>query len=59
MNSTNMARLRSKQHLFSNLITATESHNHEDVHEEVDDVKVDVEGGKDVLLGAESTKIRM
>ena len=25
----------------------------EDVHEEVDDVQVEVEGGKDVLLGAE------
>ena len=54
-----MARLRLKQHLFSNLITATESHNHEDVHEEVDDVKVDVQGGKDVLLGAESIKISL
>ena len=31
----------------------------ENVSEEVDDVKVDVEGGKDVLLRAESTKINL
>ena len=41
------------------LISAAEPDDHEDVHEEVDDVQVDVQGGKDVLLGAESIKISL
>ena len=36
-----------------NLISAAEPDNHEDVHEEVDDVQVEVQGGEHVLLGAE------
>ena len=34
------------------LIPAAESDNHEDVHEEVNNVQVDVQGSKDVFLRA-------
>ena len=37
------------------LISAAEPHDHEDVHEEVDDVQVDVQGSKDVFLRAETS----
>ena len=33
------------------------SHNHQDVHEQVDHVQVDVQGGEDVLLGAEGVLV--
>ena len=36
------------------LIPAAEPDDHEDVHEEVDDVQVDVQGSKDVFLRAET-----
>ena len=38
-----------------NLISAAEPDNHEDVHEEVDDVQVDVQGSKDVFFRAETS----
>ena len=39
------------------LISATEPDDHEDVHEEVDDVQVDVQGGKDVFLGTKKSSL--
>ena len=38
-------------------VSAAEADDHEDVHEEVDDVQVDVEGGEDVLLGAQAVLV--
>lgn len=35
-------------------VPAAEADDHEDVHEEVDHVQVDVEGGEDVLLGTQA-----
>ena len=42
---------------FSLVIAPYCSNNHQDVHEEVDHVQVDVQGGKDVLLGAEGVLV--
>jgi len=39
------------------LISAAEPDDHEDVHEEVDDVQVDVQGSKDVFLRAEAVLV--
>jgi len=45
-----------KFHLKSS-VTPSSSDNHEDVHEEVDNVQIDVQSGKDVLLGAEGVLV--
>ena len=42
---------------FSLVITPNGSHNHQDVHEQVDHVQVDVQGGEDVFLGAEGVLV--
>ena len=38
-------------------VAAAEADDHEDVHEEVDHVQVDVEGGEDVLLGTQAVLV--
>ena len=38
-------------------ITPSSSDNHEDVHEEVDDVEIDVESSEDVLLRTEGVLV--
>ena len=39
------------------VITPHGSNNHQDVHEQVDHVQVDVQSGEDVLLGAEGVLV--
>ena len=43
--------------IFFLVIAPHGSHNHQDVHEQVDHVQVDVQGGEDVLLGAEGVLV--
>ena len=39
------------------VISTNSSDDHQDVHEQVDHVQVDVQGGKDVLLGAQGVLV--
>ena len=45
------------QFCWFDLIWSRSTHDHEDIHEEVDHVEVDVEGGEDVLLGVEGVLV--
>ena len=55
MNSPNSKHTTSKILVSCLLVPVTEDG--EEIHEEVDDVQVEVQGGEDVLLGAEGVLV--